>query len=147
MNSAEARERLKGMVNKAFVYQNEEVVVLNFCDGTGDDGTEVEIYLNNGKTLVFSVFNLSEKLSKFRPVTNTVIVLANERLNKVSTINPTILQDVRDLVLAQIKSVKENPEGINQAKQVFQGVNTLINLAKTEMEYRRYIDNKDRETE
>ena len=26
------------------------------------------------------------------------------------------------------------------AKQVFQGVNTLINLAKTELDYRRYLD-------
>ena len=48
--------------------------------------------------------------------------------------NPTILQDMRDLVLQQIKDVKEDPNKVNQAKQVFQGVNTLINLAKTEMD-------------
>lgn len=47
-----AIDRLKEMVNKPFLYQNEEVVILNYCDGTGDDGTEVEIYLNNGKVLV-----------------------------------------------------------------------------------------------
>ena len=41
-----AIDRLKEMVNKPFLYQNEEVVILNYCDGTGDDGTEVEIYLN-----------------------------------------------------------------------------------------------------
>lgn len=40
-----AIDRLKEMVNKPFLYQNEEVVILNYCDGTGDDGTEVEIYL------------------------------------------------------------------------------------------------------
>ena len=50
-----AIDRLKEMVNKPFLYQNEEVVILNYCDGTGDDGTEVEIYLNNGKVLVFSI--------------------------------------------------------------------------------------------
>lgn len=76
-----AIDRLKEMVNKPFLYQNEEVVILNYCDGTGDDGTEVEIYLNNGKVLVFSMFDLASKLNRFRPITNTVVVLANERLN------------------------------------------------------------------
>ena len=43
----------------------------------------------------------------------------------------------------QIKDVKEDPNKVNQAKQVFQGVNTLINLAKTELEYRKYLDTTD----
>ena len=58
-----AIDRLKEMVNKPFLYQNEEVVILNYCDGTGDDGTEVEIYLNNGKVLVFSMFDLASKFN------------------------------------------------------------------------------------
>ena len=77
-----AIDRLKEMVNKPFLYQNEEVVILNYCDGTGDDGTEVEIYLNNGKVLVFSMFDLASKLNRVRPITITVVVLANERLNR-----------------------------------------------------------------
>lgn len=89
------------------------------------------------------MFDLASKLNRFRSITNTVVVLANERLNKVSTVNPTILQDMRDLVLQQIKDVKEDPNKVNQAKQVFQGVNTLINLAKTELEYRKYMDTTD----
>ena len=40
--SDNAIDRLKEMVNKPFLYQNEEIVILNYCDGTGDDGTEVE---------------------------------------------------------------------------------------------------------
>ena len=124
-----AIDRLKEMVNKPFLYQNEEVVILNYCDG--------------GKVLVFSMFDLASKLNRFRPITNTVVVLANERLNKVSTVNPTILQDLRNLVLQQIKDVKEDPSKVSQAKQVFQGVNTVINLAKTELEYRKYLDTTD----
>ena len=104
---------------------------------------EVEIYLNNGKVLIFSIFDLASKLNRFRSITSTVVILANERLNKVSTVNPTILQDMRNLVLQQIKDVKEDPNKVNQAKQVFQGVNTLINLAKTELEYRKYLDTTD----
>mgnify|MGYP007057945877 FL=1 len=92
---------------------------------------------------MFSMFDLASKLNRLRPITNTVVVLANERLNKVSTVNPTILQELRNLVLQQIKDVKEDPSKVSQAKQVFQGVNTVINLAKTELEYRKYLDTTD----
>ena len=136
----ETIERLKKMVNQPFLYNNEQVVVLNYCDGTGEDGDEVEIYLNNGKTLCYKVYDLKMILGRFKPITSTVVVLANERLNQISTVNPAIIQDLRDVVLDQIKAVKENPAAVNQAKQVFQGVNTLINLAKTELDYRRYLD-------
>ena len=43
-------------------------------------------------------------------------------------------------VLQQIENVKSSPEHVSQAKQVFQGVNTLINLAKTELEYRKFVN-------
>ena len=68
-------ERLKEMVNKPFLYKNEEVVIIGYCNGVGEDGTDVEIYLNNGKTLEFSVFDLDIKLGRFRSISNTVIVL------------------------------------------------------------------------
>lgn len=138
-------ERLKDMVGKAFLYKNEEVVVLNYCEGTGDDGDEVEIYLNNGTTLVFNYINLPSKLEKFKPVSTQVIVLANKRLDSVSTVNPTIIQQLRDTVMQQIEAVKKDPSAVAQAKQVFQGVNTLVNLAKTELEYRKYINGIDKE--
>lgn len=132
-------ERLQGMVNKPYLYRNEEVVVLGYCEGTGDDGDEVEIYLNNGKTLVFNYINLPAKLEQFKPVTTQVIVLANKRLDAVSTVNPGIIQKLRDTVLQQIENVKSSPEHVSQAKQVFQGVN-MINLAKTELEYRKFVN-------
>ena len=135
-------DKLKNMVGKPFLYQNEEVVVLNYCDNVGDDGDEVEIYLNNGKTLVFNQNDLIFKLNRFRPITTSVIVLSDNRLNQVSALNPTILKDLRDLVLDQIRTLKSDPSSINQAKQVFQGVNTLTNLAKTEIEYRKYLEGR-----
>lgn len=140
-----ALDRLKDMVNKPFLYKNEEVVILNYCEGTGDDGDEVEIYLNNGHTLVFNYINLPAKLEKFKPVSTQVIVLANKRLDSVSTVNPTIIQQLRDTVMQQIEAVKKDPSAVSQAKQVFQGVNTLVNLAKTELEYRKYINELDKQ--
>lgn len=42
--------------------------------------------------------------------------------------------------LADRLGLKKSPEHVSQAKQVFQGVNTLINLAKTELEYRKFVN-------
>lgn len=139
-----ALERLNEMKNKMYLYRNEEVVVLGYCEGTGDDGDEVEIYLNNGKTLVFNYANLGSKLAQFRPVTNSVVVLTNKRLDSVSTVNPSVIANLRDTVMQQIDAVRTNPAAVAQAKQVFQGVNTLINLARTELEYRKYLNELDR---
>lgn len=133
-------DKLRDMVNKPFIYSNEEVVILGFCDCTGDNGDEIEIYLSNGKTLIFNMCELITRLERFRPITKNVIIVANEKLNQVSSVNPSILKDMRDLILSQIKAVKDDPAAIGQAKQVFQGVNTLINLAKTELEYKKYVD-------
>lgn len=140
-----ALERLEAMVNKPFLYRNEEIVVLGYCDGTGDDADEVEIYLSNGTTLVYNYINLPAKLEQFKPVSSQVIILTNKRLDSVSTVNPTIIQQMRDTVLQQIEAVKSNREAVGQAKQVFQGVNTLINLAKTELEYRKYLNGMEKE--
>lgn len=142
-----ALDRLKDMVNKPFLYKNEEVVILNYCEGTGDDGDEVEIYLNNGQTLVFNYINLPAKLEKFKPISAQVIVMANKRLDSVSTVNPTIIQQLRDTVIQQIEAVKKDPSAVSQAKQVFQGVNTLVNLAKTELEYRKYLNELEKKIE
>lgn len=133
-------EKLKSMVNKPFLYNNEEVVIIGYCDNTGDDGDQLEIYLNTGKVIELKMYDLLLKLEKFKPLTNTVIVLANERLNKVSSMNPSILSDLRDVILEQIKEVKNNPAAVPQAKQIFQGVNSLVGLAKMEIEYRRFLE-------
>jgi len=141
----DAIERLKKMTNQPFLYNGEQVVVLNHCCYTGEDGDEAEVYLNNGKTLCCKMHDLKMLINKFKPITNLVVLLANEQLNRISTINPEIIRDLRDAVFEQIKAVRENPAAVNQAKQVFQGVNTLINLAKTELDYRRYLDKKNEE--
>jgi hypothetical protein len=140
-------EKLKSMVNKPFLYNNQEVVIIGFADYVGENGDDCEIYLNIGRTIEWKMSDLITNLSRFRPISNTVIVLAEERMNQVSTVNPTVIGNMRDIILDQINKVKADPSSatINQSKQVFQGVNTLVNLAKTEMEYRKFIRDSDKE--
>lgn len=140
-------KKLESMVNKPFLYNNQEVVIIGFADNVGEYGDDCEIYLNTGRTIEWKMSDLITNLNRFRSISNTVIVLAEQRMSQLSTVNPTVIGDMRDIILDQIKKVKSNPDNatINQAKQVFQGVNTLMNLAKTELEYRKFIRDSDKE--
>ncbi|GHT05037.1 hypothetical protein AGMMS49525_11960 [Bacteroidia bacterium] len=139
----ETIEKLKGMLNTPMLHLGSEVEILSYVDGVGVNRDSIEIYLSNGKTLCGHIGNLNKLIDQFTPITPTVVALANSRIAKVSSVDPDVLLEIRDTVLAQIKALK-NPqkETIAQSKQVFQGVNTLINLAKTELDYRRYMDRK-----
>jgi hypothetical protein len=84
--------------------------------------------------------NLYRKLKEFGDATGTVVVLANHKLDNVSSMKPSVMQELRDTILQSIREVKDDPGKVNQAKQIFQGVNTMINLARAELEYRKYMD-------
>ena len=131
------------MKGKPFEFRGQNVVVLNYCLDAGEDADEVEIYLNNGQTLVYNYGNILSKLDKFHPIDNTVIVLANKKLNQCSTINPGVLDELRESVMESIRAVRQDPKNIKQAQQVFQGVNTMANLAKTELELRKFINQQN----
>jgi ATP-dependent RNA circularization protein (DNA/RNA ligase family) len=136
----ETIERLKEMVNKPFLYNNDEVVILGYADHVGEDGLEIEIYLNNGKTLEWNMGDLPEKINRFKPITKNVLIIANKKLDSVSTINPNIIQQMRDCLLDEIRKVKESKDNIPQARSVIDGVNALTSLAKIELDYRKYVD-------
>lgn len=136
----EAIEKLKHMKGKPFVYKNKVVEILGYADGVGEEGEDVEIYLNDGTTIECLRMNLYRKLKEFGDATGTVVVLANHKLDNVSSMKPSVMQELRDTILQSIREVKDDPGKVNQAKQIFQGVNTMINLARAELEYRKYMD-------
>ena len=136
----ESIERLKQMKNRPWVYRNSVVEILGYADGVGEDGDEVEIYLNDGRTIECRITELSSKLKEFGSATGTVVVLAHQKLDQVSSMKPNVMEGLRNTVLDSIRRLKKDPGTVNQAKQIFQGVNTMINLARTELEYRKYMD-------
>lgn len=140
METIEAIQKLKKMKGKPYVYKNKVVEILNYADGVGEEGDEIEIYLNDGTTIECLMINLARKLREFRDATGTVVVLAHQKLDNVSSMKPSVMQELRDTIMQSIREVKADPAKVNQAKQVFQGVNTMINLARTELEFRKYMD-------
>ena len=140
-------EIMKDMNHGLYVYKGEVVEVLSHLLDTGDDGDEYEIYLSNGKTITGKMDNLENKLTEFIKANNTVSRVVEHRVNQCSTFNPDVMAQLRNAVLDSIRQVREDAKKVNQAKQVFQGVNTLINLAKTELDFRKYIDQQNKQYE
>ena len=136
----EALEQLEKMKGGAFIYRNDVVELIAYADHVGEDGDEVEIYLNNGKTIECKIPELERKLKEFRSAEGAVRVMASRKMDSVSSVAPSVMGELRDTILDSIRTLKADPGTVNQAKQVFQGVNTMINLAKMELEYRKYVD-------
>lgn len=130
-------ERMKG---RPYVYKNKVVEILSYADGVGDEGDEIEIYLNDGTVIECLMIHLSKKLKDFTSASGTIVTMAHHKLDQVSSMKPSVTQELRDTVMESIRNLKSNPESVEQAKQIFQGVNTMINLAKTELEFRKYLD-------
>ena len=132
--------QLDHMKGKAFIYREELVEVLTYADHVGEDGDEVEIYLNNGKTIECKLPDLVDKLKQFKSAESKVCNMVSRKIESVSSVSPNVMGELRDTILDSIRTLKADPTTVNQAKQIFQGVNTMINLGKMELEYRKYID-------
>lgn len=138
------QSKLQDMKHGLFVYRGEVVELLGYVLDTGDEGNEYELLLSNGRTLTGHMDDLNSKLSEFSRANSTVVKCVEQKMNQVSSFNPDVMTQMRDAVLDSIRQVREDPKNVSQAKQVFQGVNTLINLAKTELDYRKYMDEQNK---
>lgn len=136
----ESLEQLEKMKGGAYIYRGELVELLSYADHVGEDGDEVEIYLNNGKTIECKIPHLGKKLQEFKSAEGAVRIMASRKMDSVSSVAPNVMGELRDTILDSIRTLKQDPGTVNQAKQIFQGVNTMINLAKMELEYRKYVD-------
>jgi len=133
-------KQLEHMKGGAFIYRGDLVELLGYADHVGEDGDEVEIYLNNGKTIECKLSDLGDKLKQFKSAEGAVRIMASRKMDSVSSVAPSVMGELRDTILDSIRNLKQDPGTVNQAKQIFQGVNTMINLAKMELEYRKYVD-------
>lgn len=132
--------QLASMKGGAYIYRGDLVELLGYADHVGEDGDEVEIYLNNGKTIECKLPDLGDKLKQFKSAEGAVRIMASRKMDSVSSVAPNVMGELRDTILDSIRTLKKDPGTVNQAKQIFQGVNTMINLAKMELEYRKYVD-------
>lgn len=91
-----------------------------------------------------SFYDLLVFLDGFQ-VVETPEVIEEKRTAVALSKKPSVLPseqliNIRDILLDNIRKVQDDPKYIPQAQSVTNTVNALVNLAKTEMQYRKQND-------
>ncbi len=127
-------DELKG---KEWIYNDIAVTVLGSCITGG--GKDVEIYLNNGKTIYTDFAKLPSVISKFRPIAEQARILQKQEDSRLSVCSGDIVSELRDTLINQFREIRANPskEVLAQSKAVNDTVNQFTNLARTELEFKK----------
>lgn len=127
-------EELKSMIGKQYLYNGNEIQILTYQL----DGEDVTIITNQPqeKWVTVKVFDLKIKLLEFKTVDLPAV---NESKNDQLSVTSNTLISLRDTLLSNIEKVKEDPAFIPQAKNISYNVQTIINLAKIELEIKKTV--------
>ena len=115
-------------------------MVVGYKLQTGTKKEGVEILFGNGERTSTHFGDLVVLLDQFKEIRQETAIVVH-RTDRLVTANN--LSTIKDTVLAMIDNVTKDPSKIPQAKQVFQGVNTLMNIAKTEIAYSKFKEDKE----
>lgn len=132
-----AMDKLKSMVGSAFQYKEDSVFITGYKQ-VGEKKDIVNIFLGNGNTIEVSFGDLPGKLKEFIRVHNENQLTVSPKPGTQLATNP-VLSKLSDTVMQSIEQVQKDPNYIPQAKQIFQGVNTLMNIVKTEIAYSEFV--------
>ncbi len=134
-----AREMLLEMKGRSFFYEGDVIEVINMAFDCGEDGDEVELYTNTGRTIVFKEYRIPSVMERMKPVNNAVTRLVDNRIRAVSVMNPDTIGELKSILMESIREVKQDPSKAKEVKNVINGVNAMLNLAKTELDYAKFM--------
>lgn len=137
--------KLEKMVDKTLYYRGDVAVIKSFDNFNGETEIVVEIA---GKPVKFTKTS-EEKLSLFLTnfievpeITDEVTVIApantpahieNDEM-KLYAENKQVFSNLSAALLSDIEKVRNDPGYVNQAKQISNSVNTLVNLTKLQLQ-------------
>lgn len=121
------------MKNKPFmIHQQEEVVK----EWEFIDGETVVIHTDKNKHR-FSFSIADERLAEFLPIEQELAEIESN-LPQLAC-NTQTLRELKDIMMENIRKVQEDKAYIPQAQEVSKSVGTIVDLAKTEIEYIKAI--------
>lgn len=129
-------ERLKKMGNKPFMYRGRNITVTGY-DLPG--GNKVEIQTGNGHPVTCFMGALGDKLDEFLTVEDQLST--TERTTALSAYEKERSQmaTLEEKLMGQIEKLDENPEYIDQAKEINNTAKNLIKLNGQKVEMLREI--------
>ena len=141
--------KLQAMIDHTYYYRNQKAVIRSFDSNNGEFELIIEI---NGTPTKF-LKTTEEKLELFLSTFTTVqVVNDDEEVKQQPTHYPAKLQNRPDdeaqlynenkkvfqnlsaILLADIEKVRTDPGYVNQAKQISNSVNTLLNLTRLQLQ-------------
>jgi hypothetical protein len=124
---------LEAMKEKAFLYKREVYHFQNYRV-QGDNITVV----TKEKWFDFGAGDeLYNFLKQCKEVSEQNVVAAHAPSDLRNPQNNEAIKAIRDILLEDINKVRADPKYVNQAKQVNNNINTLLNAAKLELMYRK----------
>ena len=117
-------DRLEKMKGKRFLYHAKMQTVLNY-----QVNKDEVIIATDFQIKTIDIEKIDEELNQFLPVQDSVEV-SMFRKNKT-------IPDLADIVMSNIKKIQEDKEYIPQAKAIHDGIKTLVNMAKLDLQMQK----------
>jgi len=127
-----ATDKLQGLIGKTVMYNTRNYKLLYF--ETEGDITRVG---TDKKMLKFKNGQLEEFLKELSEVEET-----NLQIYKETSKGITLVSQMQDVIMDNIKKVQANPDYVPQAKEINKNVNSMIDLAKTQIEMLKIMHEK-----
>lgn len=133
--------RLAEMKGQQWIYNDIVVEVLGHVMNAGEKGQDIEIYLNSGQTIYTDIFKIENVINKFHPIHEQAVILQKQENNRLTVCSGDVVTEVRDLLMDQLRTIRANPtkEVIAQSKAINDTINQFTNLARTELEYKKFV--------
>lgn len=121
-------DKLKSMLGKIYLFND---IAYRFIDYK-QNAEKIEIETDKG-ILESNIYDLLIFLEGFKEEN---VALIKAQVVHLSSISKNHLEALRDTLLNNIEKVKQDAKYVPQAKEISNSINSIINLAKLEIEMR-----------
>lgn len=118
-------DKLNTMVGKTFMYNTRHYKILSFRISPGENNVQIA---TDKKWFDFHTNLIDAALKQFLPVADLMEVNSLQIMPKKDEMN-----DLKTIILNNIKKVQKDKNYVGQANSINKSMNTLINMAKTEI--------------
>lgn len=127
--------KLREMCGKSFMYMGSTFKI------NGHYISKERVHIStDSKMVTLNVHNAMDSLKEFMPVADNSKAIAVSQPTGTMVTSKVLSSDIISTVMNSIKMVQDNPDYIKQADGINRSVKTLLDIAKTELSYRKYVD-------
>lgn len=139
-----ATRTIESMLGGCFLYGNQQHYIKTY---SVNPDTEKFSLITDKKTFTRPCENVMDFLGQFEPIQERHIVPVSDNkglfLPEI-TVNQSVVKELKDVLMDNIRKVKEDKSYIPQAEAIKANVDSVISLAKTEIEYISAIERLNR---